>query len=215
MFDRFFLLFLFYSTLLSVLIITTPCFLFSDRYLYFFYYFFVYYLYFAFFPVFLFSRHSCFPFFSTLFSQTFFSTARRIVFFCMLLSITFTFFLISSSLHLSSALALFSRSPFPHRLSFSSVRLFNLRPTSLPFSIRFFIHLLRYGLHSVIKDRDRFLCAPQPRYYVIGFSPFKGPSDSIDTAESGITRKGFPSAGRCCASRRTYRGHKGQEDSPC
>lgn len=70
--------------------------------------------------------------------------------------------------------------------------------------------------NSVIKDRGRFFGVPQPRYYVIGFPPFKGPSDSIDTAESRITRKGFPSVGRCCcASRKIYRGYKAQEDGPC
>lgn len=59
--------------------------------------------------------------------------------------------------------------------------------------------------NSVIKDRGRFFGVPQLRYYVIGFPPFKGPSDSIDTAESGITRKGFPSRGLADAAARLER----------
>lgn len=175
----------------------------------------IYFLYSIFlFPFFIFSLpfSSCFYFF-----------------FLPILPLFLLSSLVASHFLHSSFIASFLSSFFLHLINFLLLILFSfflLSPSTLlryP-PLRSTVLSPQYGpssisdsvWNSVIKDRGRFFGAPQPRYYVIGFPPFKGPSDSIDTAESRITRKGFPSVGRCCcASRRIYRRYKAQEDGPC
>lgn len=171
---------------------------------------------------------SLFSFFFLLFTSV--SIFRFLFFFIPVFSILFLFFFLSTlSLFFIFTCCIFFILPhasivsllssfFLHLINFLLLLLFSLYSfiavcLASIFASSVYVFLSQYEpssisdsvWNSVIKDRGRFFGVPQLRYYVIGFPPFKGPSDSIDTAESRITRKGFPSRGLADAVARLER----------